>query len=358
MDYFKKFQRLFLHGGVEKEQYHKLLPKIRDENRVLLQLFSELSGVMLFLLCIVSILSNSFATVNSTTYLLFGFVMVGIFLCVRYLVPKNPALVTLLVYIFEIVFFIFGIRISMLHADSPAVSAIAFLLVSPLLFYDRPVRLSVLITAVVVIFCVMVTRMKNPEVAQLDVWNMITFAIVAIATTIFIMSVKIRSLAQSVQIEYMSQTDLLTGVKNRNHFERQMGRYPAMCSKNLICVYGDVNGLHEMNNEKGHQAGDQMLHAVAERLQNSFGLDHTYRIGGDEFVSFQMDGQPENVLSEIDKIRHHLEKKGYHISFGLAVQSKTQNAINVRELVNEAENNMFSAKKDFYRQPEHNRRSR
>ena len=265
-----KLKKLFLYGGLEKEEYLRLLPQIHEENRRLLRVFSMIAAVMFLLLLIVSVNSGGFASVNSTTYLFSGLVMLIILICKRFFVPKHPGLVTPLVYIFEIVLYVFSIRISMLHADMPAVSAVAFLLVSPLLFYDRPVRLSALISAVVAVFCVIVSRFKQPEVAATDIWNMITFGIVAIASTVFMMNVKIRALAQSRQIEYLSQTDLLTGVKNRNHFERQMGRYPAMCSKNLICVYGDVNGLHEMNNEKGHQAGDQMLHAVAERLQNSF----------------------------------------------------------------------------------------
>ena len=70
------------------------------------------------------------------------FIMLIILFCVQYVVPKKPSLVMLLVYVFEIVLYVFGIRISMLHADKPAVSAVAFLLVSPLLFYDRPIRLS------------------------------------------------------------------------------------------------------------------------------------------------------------------------------------------------------------------------
>ena len=325
---------------------------------MLLRLFSQLAGVMLFLLFILSMLTRGFATVNSTTYFICGVVMVLILLCVQYLVPKNPALVMVLVYVFEIVLYLFGIRISMLHADKPAVSAVAFLLVSPLLFYDRPSRLSTLIAFVAAVFCTISVCLKPPEIAMLDVWNTVTFAILAIVTTIFIMSIKFRTLEQSSQIEYMSQTDLLTGVKNRNHYENQMERYPEMCSSTLVCVYGDVNGLHEINNKEGHQAGDRMLQAVAERMRQSFGPEHTYRIGGDEFVAFRADDESEKVLSEVEQIKRYLEEEGYHVSFGIAAQNKDRGAIYMRELIREAENNMFSAKREFYRQPENNRRSR
>ena len=204
---------------------------------------SQLAVVMFFLLLIASMLSRGFATKNSTTYLFYGIEMLIILLCSYFVLPKHPALVMVFVYLFEISLYVFGILVSMLHAEKPAVSAIAFLLVSPLLFYDRPVRLSALIAAVVVVFCGIVVRFKVPDVAETDVWNMITFGMVAVATTVFTMSIKIRALSQSRQIQYMSQTDLLTGAKNRNHYENRLQGYPEMCSLNLICVYADVNGL-------------------------------------------------------------------------------------------------------------------
>ena len=74
----------------------------------------------------------------------------------------------LFVYIFEIELYVFGIHISMLHAEKAAVSAIAFLLVSPMLFYDRPARLTALIAGVVTIFCVIVIRFKAPDAQKVE----------------------------------------------------------------------------------------------------------------------------------------------------------------------------------------------
>lgn len=358
MNYLQKLRKLFLYAGVEKEEYSALSAGIRRENLVLLSLFSQLAGIMFFLLAIVSILYKGFATVNSSTYLVCGFVMLAIMLCVRFIAPKHPAIVTALVYVFEIVLYMFSIRISMLHADKPAVSAVAFLLVSPLLFYDRPVRLSALLAADVAAFCAIVLCVKPPEVAATDVWNMVTFGVVAVATTVFIMSIKIRALVQSRQIEYMGQTDLLTGLKNRNYYENRLQEYPKMCKSNLICVYGDVNGLHEVNNRQGHLAGDRMLCEVAAAMRTHFGSEHTCRIGGDEFAAFRMDAQPETVSAEIEEMRQELAEKGYHVAFGMAVCEKEQGSFDMQAFVKEAESAMFSAKDEFYRQPEHNRRRR
>jgi diguanylate cyclase (GGDEF)-like protein len=358
MNMFGKLRMLFLGGGVNNEEFVALYPSIDRENRVLLEVFSRLAGIMFFLLSIVSTLPSGFVTVNSSTYLICGFVMLAIMLCERFIAPKHHAFATALVYVFEIVLYVFSIRISMLHADKPAVSAVAFLLVTPLLFYDRPVRLIALIATDVAAFCALAICTKRPEIAETDVWNMVTFGIVAAATTLFIMSIKIRALAQSRQIEYISQTDLLTGLKNRNHYENQLPNYPAMYTRNLICVYGDVNGLHEMNNRYGHTAGDRMLREVAAAMQAYFGPEHTYRIGGDEFAAFRMDTHPENVSAELERMGRELAAKGYYVSFGIAERVKEQGAFSMSELIREAEIGMCAAKREFYRQPEHNRRNR
>ena len=358
MKYTHKLKKLFLYAGVEKEEYDKLIPNISEENTVLLRVFSQLAAVMFLALLIPSILSTGFASVNTPTYLTFGLIMLVILLCTKFILPKYPKYVIVFVYIFEIMLYIFGIHISMLHLDKPAVSAVAFLLVSPLLFYDRPIRLSVVLAVVVAVFCVMVIKFKDPDVIQSDVWNMITFGIVAVAATVFIMSIKIRALTQSRQIEYLSRTDLLTGIKNRNYYEGRLEEYPGMITSNLICIYADVNGLHEMNNKLGHPAGDKMLREVARILQERFGADHTYRIGGDEFVVFRVDGQPENIVAEIEEIKQELDKQSYHVSFGASSYESGQGDIDMYELVKKAESNMFDDKKEFYRLSENDRENR
>ena len=359
MKTIQKLWKLFLYAGIDKEEYDNLLPVIRKENMALLSVFSMIAAMMFFALFITSIISGGFVSVNTTTYLLSTVEMIVILICSRYVLPKNPSLVMVLVYVFEIMLYLFGISISMLHAESPAVSAVAFLLVSPLLFYDHPARLSGFIAAFVVVFCALAVRCKKPDVAHTDIWNAITFGIVAIVTTVFTMSIKIRALSQSKQIKYLSQTDLLTGAKNRNHFENSLQGYPELCQSNLSCVYADANGLHEMNNSEGHPAGDMMLREVAEVMQRFFGPEHTYRVGGDEFVAFRVDGQPNELPSVIEKMWHLLKQKGYNVSFGSAVyERQPQGDLNMRDLVREAEKDMFATKRDFYRQSGNDRRIR
>lgn len=358
MGILNKLRKLFLYAGIEKDEYQQLLPVIHEKNRELLKVLSLIGSVMFFILLIASLLTGGFASSNTTTYLMCGIGMLIILACAWMILPKYPALVTLLACLFEILLYVFGIRISLLHAEKAAVSAVAFLLVCPLLFYDRPVYQSALTAAVVAVFCAVVLRFKEADVAETDIWNMITFGVVAVFSTIFMMTIKIQALLQSGQIEYMSQTDLLTGAKNRNHFENRLHAYPSLCTLNLACIYADVNGLHEMNNREGHPAGDQMLREVAAAMQRRFGAEHTYRVGGDEFVAFRADGRPESLAEEIEQLRQELSGKGYHVSFGTAAREKKQGQMDMRLMVTEAESSMFADKREYYRRSENDRMSR
>lgn len=78
--------------------------------------------------------------------------------------------------------------------------------------------------------------------------------------------------------------DCLTGVKNRNSFEKEL----MQIRSNHIDTYyliADLNNLKETNDAMGHSAGDELLRAVAKLLVNTVGKEGTvFRQGGDEFA--------------------------------------------------------------------------
>ena len=53
----------------------------------------------------------------------------------------------------------------------------------------------------------------------------------------------------------------------------------------LAVVLCDLNGLKEINDQKGHDAGDKFIVQTAQTLKSVFGKRHVYRLGGDEFIA-------------------------------------------------------------------------
>jgi diguanylate cyclase (GGDEF)-like protein len=87
----------------------------------------------------------------------------------------------------------------------------------------------------------------------------------------------------------LAHHDPLTGLPNRNLFTERMERaiYRAKRSgKPLGLMFVDLDKFKPINDKLGHEAGDTVLKAVAERMAHCVRTSDTVaRIGGDEFVA-------------------------------------------------------------------------
>ena len=92
------------------------------------------------------------------------------------------------------------------------------------------------------------------------------------------------------QIAYMARHDSLTDLPNRMQFREQLARTLAGVSRGerlaVLCL--DLDNFKSVNDTLGHQVGDELLKAVANRLRGCVReSDTAARIGGDEFAIVQ-----------------------------------------------------------------------
>ncbi|MFK7161034.1 diguanylate cyclase [Marinospirillum sp. MEB164] len=116
--------------------------------------------------------------------------------------------------------------------------------------------------------------------------------------------------ASEEQIRYLAHYDQLTGLANRHLLMERLHLLLAqarVAQQRLGLIFLDLNGFKPVNDTYGHEVGDQLLQAVAQRLQQelqqSLPLDFTLaRFGGDEFVLLLPDWatlEVEGVLAAI-----------------------------------------------------------
>ena len=88
--------------------------------------------------------------------------------------------------------------------------------------------------------------------------------------------------------ELRAATDALTGLSNRAHFIRTLDTATAHASRHchgFALAFIDLDGFKNINDGKGHAAGDEVLTTVAVRMKAvARSNDHLCRLGGDEFV--------------------------------------------------------------------------
>lgn len=348
--------RNYLQGGLTEEEYAQLAAEIQRDNRRNLLIFSAVTCLLFLTLIGVSFFS-SIAGNNRYLYLSVFFPNILVFVVAKQSVKENSKLLQTDIYVFLSLLLIFGIWLGTVHIpDNPAVTFIAVLLIAPVLFTLRPSRIIALIVFYAVAFVIAANAFEPDWTARTDTLNACVYATISIVVSTYLTKVKFQRYLYASRAEYLSTTDLLTGLRNRNAFERETASYADSCKRSLHCIYLDANGLHEVNNTQGHASGDAMLKFIAASMQEEFGKSSTYRIGGDEFVAFIVDKSAAEVQRHITAFEARLEKEGYCCSLGYAGMQRPD--IDVNKLINEAEGKMRAEKACFYQQPQSTRETR
>jgi diguanylate cyclase (GGDEF)-like protein len=143
-----------------------------------------------------------------------------------------------------------------------------------------------------------------------------------------------------------ARTDGLTGLLNRRAWEEELhrelirgGRYGSPMSLALL----DLDRLKQLNDEHGHQAGDDLLRALAEAWkQRVRGVDVLARTGGDEFALLMPNCAPEQGLGVVRRVLAALPE-GATCSCGLAAWEPGESA---EALVARADAALYAAKRE------------
>ncbi len=103
--------------------------------------------------------------------------------------------------------------------------------------------------------------------------------------------------------------DALTGCLNRRAFDADFDSLLSQSPKGCCLILVDVDHFKRFNDEYGHLLGDQVLKAVAKRLQDSC-RDGTklYRFGGEEFAILVPTSQLRVARQLAEAMRRALEK--------------------------------------------------
>lgn len=158
------------------------------------------------------------------------------------------------------------------------------------------------------------------------------------------------------ELENLANTDGLTGLFNERYFSSVLHRKE---QKKLpfVLYYLDLDHFKPVNDTYGHDMGDKLLKAVAERLLKCIrSNDFAFRIGGDEFaliISAEMDDslcmQTKMRIVQSLLLPYEIDGKTLHIgaSCGYAVYPlETEDTGKIRIL---ADQRMYAEKKENHR---------
>ena len=122
----------------------------------------------------------------------------------------------------------------------------------------------------------------------------------------------------------LSITDALTGTYNRRYLMEQLPRELERCRRYaypLSVLMCDVDHFKEINDARGHAAGDEVLQQFAARAQKSIrtNSDWVARYGGEEFLVVLPETAHEGAVSVAEKIRTLISSTPFTTRAGDAV---------------------------------------
>lgn len=121
--------------------------------------------------------------------------------------------------------------------------------------------------------------------------------------------------------EHMACHDPLTDIDNRVLFSEKLETAIFRAERNqsrVAILYIDLDGFKPINDQHGHNAGDQVLITIAKRLSKNIRvIDSVARIGGDEFAILMED------VKSTDDIKTMVNKVSLLIADPVKVENKT-----------------------------------
>jgi len=126
------------------------------------------------------------------------------------------------------------------------------------------------------------------------------------------------------ELEHLASHDMLTGLPNRRTFEAEVERATQFAARGVVSsvLFADIDRFKACNDRFGHDFGDKVLRAIAQRMKSVLrDVDTVARIGGDEFgiVLWNQSGEAVDVVSQ--RLAEAVAAEGlrYELDIGLSI---------------------------------------
>jgi diguanylate cyclase (GGDEF)-like protein/PAS domain S-box-containing protein len=157
------------------------------------------------------------------------------------------------------------------------------------------------------------------------------------------------------QLRRLARYDSLTGLPNRDAFRERLGAAVARTAPRheTALVFLDIDNFKQVNDSLGHDAGDELLRLVADRVCGCVrDADQVFRLSGDEFTVILNNLPVESVAAVAQRILHAIARPvvmADHELFpsaSLGIARSSQVSRDGRELLKAADMAMYAAKRD------------
>jgi diguanylate cyclase (GGDEF)-like protein/hemerythrin-like metal-binding protein len=158
-------------------------------------------------------------------------------------------------------------------------------------------------------------------------------------------------------LEELAMTDVLTGLPNRRHAMARLAQAWKISMEDvspLACMMIDADGFKQINDNYGHDAGDEVLKQLSKELRHAVRTDDIVcRLGGDEFFIICPDTSLEGAMLVANKMREKVANLRVPVDGGewvgsvsVGVAVGTSDMQNLEDLIKAADKSVYVAKRN------------
>ncbi|WP_172799207.1 GGDEF domain-containing protein [Bacillus sp. FJAT-29814] len=154
-------------------------------------------------------------------------------------------------------------------------------------------------------------------------------------------------------VQKLTIIDSLTGLYNRRYFDLYMEKaVPISERSSLVLIMLDIDHFKRINDQFGHQCGDEALKHIAEIIRcNVRKSDGYVRFGGEEFAVILPNtdvGKGEKLAERIREVveQSHFIYKDKQIRFTISIGIATYSGEETEEFIEKADKALYHAKED------------
>jgi len=159
-----------------------------------------------------------------------------------------------------------------------------------------------------------------------------------------------------IELEKQANYDKLTGLPNRRLFFERLERYIVESERDntqFALLFVDLDGFKDINDNYGHEAGDEVLTTVGQRILKCIRKSDTAaRMGGDEYSALIRGIEDRKMISNIVQKIHkalqevmHIGNNECYINSSIGIAIYPDNGTDSEILLRNADYSMYEVKK-------------
>lgn len=149
-------------------------------------------------------------------------------------------------------------------------------------------------------------------------------------------------------IRKQANSDYLTNLPNRRYFFEQakiISNKKKSNNRTVILAMIDIDHFKVINDNLGHDVGDEVLKGLAKIFMTLFSDQLVARLGGEEFAIYFDNINFESVRNRLESFRSHIEEITIHdVSFTISIGLTQQANYDIDEVLKIADQHLYTAK--------------